>query len=134
MSALQTWSRTKFINVGRCLEKARKKLAELVERDADRREIRIASDHMNELLYREEMLWLQRSRISWLKEGDRNTRFFHNRARWRAKKNKISKLRGPDGTVYSATKDLENLATDYFNDMFTADPTVDHSRVTRLFQ
>ncbi len=42
MSALQTWSRTKFRNVGRCLEKARKKLAELVERDADRREIRIA--------------------------------------------------------------------------------------------
>jgi hypothetical protein len=34
---------------------------------------------MDELLYREEMLWLRRSRITWLKEGDRNTNFFHRR-------------------------------------------------------
>jgi hypothetical protein len=42
---------------------------------------------MDELLYREEMMWLQRSRISWLKEGDRNTTFFIGNQR--AKQRKI---------------------------------------------
>jgi hypothetical protein len=35
--------------------------------DGEPEEIRNISDHIDELLYREEMLWLQRSRIAWLR-------------------------------------------------------------------
>lgn len=113
MGALRTWSKVKFKNVGKELEKTRKQLAGLIERNADRKEIRQATDRMNELLYREEMLWLQRSRINWLKEGDCNTNFFNSRMVWRAKKNRITKIRVNDGTVYSTTKEMEQLATEY---------------------
>lgn len=113
MGALRTWSKVKFKNVGKELEKTRKQLAGLIERNADRKEIRQATDRMNELLYREEMLWLQRSRINWLKEGDRNTNFFNSRMVWRAKKNRITKIRVNDGNVYSTTKEMEQLATEY---------------------
>lgn len=134
MGALQSWSKVKFKNIGRELEKARKHLAMLMERNADSREIRQALDRMNELLYREEMLWLQRSRISWLKEGDRNTKFFHSKAVWRAKKNRISRLRASDGTIHNTATTMEKLATDYFKEIYKADPNLDQASVSQLFQ
>jgi hypothetical protein len=134
MLELQSWSKRKCKNVGREIEKCKKNLASLMEANTDLLAIHQASDRLNELLYREEMLWLQRSRINWLKEGDRNTRFFHSRAVWRAKKNKITKLRDSDGTVYKSAKDLERMATDYFRQVYHADPNLDHSKVTRLIQ
>jgi cell division septum initiation protein DivIVA len=65
---------------------------------ASRAEIQAIADSVDEVLYREEMMWLQRSRISWLKEGGHNTRFFHMQAKWHARKNKIRKLNRVDGS------------------------------------
>lgn len=134
MASLRSWSNRKIKNVGRELERARKRLSTLMEEGADSSAIRQASDQMNELLYREEMLWLQRSRVSWLKEGDRNTRFFHNRAVWRAKKNRIQKLRDNAGTIHSTTEAMEAMATEYFKAVYTADPNINPYIVTRLIQ
>ncbi|TYH10967.1 hypothetical protein ES288_A07G221000v1 [Gossypium darwinii] len=51
---------------------------------------------LGKLLDEEEKYWAQRSRIQWLKEGDRNTRFFHVRATNRRKKNNIARLKDMD--------------------------------------
>jgi hypothetical protein len=51
------------------------------------------SAEIDELLEKEEMRWRQRSRISWLLVGDRNTNYFHRRATWRQKKIKLRSYR-----------------------------------------
>jgi hypothetical protein len=84
---------------------------------------------LDEILYREEMMWQQQSQISWLKGGDRKTRFFHMQAKWRSRKNKIKKLKRADGSWCDAPNKLKSMAWDFFVDLFTADPEVCPRRV-----
>jgi hypothetical protein len=107
MNVLQAWSRKKFGNLLKELDKCRKELEHLMWLNTDRAAIRRVSDQMNELLYREEMLWMQRSRINWLTEGDRNTKFFHQKAIWRARKNRIKRLKDDNGTWKDDPPDME---------------------------
>ena len=47
------------------------------------------SKKMDELLQKQEIFWAQRSRINWLKHGNKNTKFFHAKATQRRNKNHI---------------------------------------------
>jgi hypothetical protein len=89
---------------------------------------------MDEILYREEMMWLQRSQIAWLREGDRNTKYFHRKAIARAKKNKNTKLASNDGQTTKDRKTMQDMATSFFKNLYTADPGVATGEVTYLFQ
>ncbi|CAM8931881.1 unnamed protein product [Rhodiola kirilowii] len=52
---------------------------------------------IDEWLIREESMWAQRSRVTWLSEGDNNTRFFHLKANARRRSNTISTLVDKEG-------------------------------------
>ena len=114
----------KFGNVIKEINKSRTQLEELLAMNADRKDIREASDRLNELLYREEMMWMQRSRVDWLKEGDRNTKFFHRRAKWRARKNRIKKLIDAAGAAHTDHATMAAMVSDYFSTLFTADNSI----------
>ncbi|XP_073367603.1 uncharacterized protein [Aegilops tauschii subsp. strangulata] len=134
MGKLHSWSNRKFGNATRELEKSRSRLEELMHMNTDRAELRRELDAMNELLYHEEMLWLQRLRIAWLKEGDRNTKFFHGKAVWRARKNRIKGLRDSHRVWQQEQSTMLKMAQQYFETMFAADPNIDPEEVIHLFQ
>jgi hypothetical protein len=116
----------------RNLKELREKLGRLHEANAPQADIRAATDEMNELLYREEMLWLQRSRIAWLREGDRNTKFFHQKSKWRARRNKVTKLRDVDGVIKTVPSEMERMSVSFFKSLYTRDPSVNGEVISNL--
>jgi hypothetical protein len=99
----------KFGSVTKELQKLRERIAVLSDQMSidQEEELERLRFRMDEILYREEMMWLQRSREAWLKEGDRNTKFFHMKAATRTKKNKITRLRKEDGNLTQDKNEME---------------------------
>lgn len=74
-----------------------------------------------ELYYGEEIMWRQRSRIEWLVAGDKNTKYFHQRASMRRRKNLIKCLTRLDGSVTSNQTEMENLAWEFYENIFSSE-------------
>jgi hypothetical protein len=68
------------------------------------------------------MMWLQRLQITWLKEGDRNTKYFHRKAAGRAKQNKIKQLKKDDGQLTNNTPEMADMMRSFFIKLYSADP------------
>ncbi|KAL9682765.1 hypothetical protein QQ045_014573 [Rhodiola kirilowii] len=58
------------------------------------------------------------SRADWLKEGDRNTRFFHQRANHRRMVNRIEKLISGEGEWITEEEEICGLIVKYYEDIF----------------
>nr|GMD77815.1 ribonuclease H [Ipomoea batatas] len=64
--------------------------------------------------------WKQRAKEHWYKEGDLNSKYFHNSVRSRRRRNRISQLRRDDGVLVSSEDDMGEVMVDYFTNLFTA--------------
>lgn len=72
------------------------------------------------LYEKEERVWWQNSRESWLRHGDGNTRFFHTATIIRRKRNYIGSLVKEDGTRVSSRKDIRKHLNCKFFDLFSS--------------
>ena len=73
----------------------------------------------------EEILWRQKSRITWLKEGERNTKFFHKSTIQRRMQNRIPHITNQQGAQTEQQEEIEQVLLDYFQSMQQEDHTVD---------
>jgi hypothetical protein len=79
------------------------------------------SDRILELNQRDEIMWQQRSRVQWLKVGDKNTKIIHLRASQRKKKNKILRLKKEDGSLTEDVKELETMTTNFYTNLYRSE-------------
>ncbi|XP_019163505.1 PREDICTED: uncharacterized protein LOC109159849 [Ipomoea nil] len=75
------------------------------------------ADELNMVLDQEEALWFQKSRMDWIRDGDRNTRFYHNSAMIRRNRNRIRFLK-PQGEWTDDPNILSTHIIGYFSSLF----------------
>jgi hypothetical protein len=121
---LHKWDKTVLKRTKNSLRGTQRELEKVVRQNmtpenlARQREL---SEEIEKLLEMEELHWAQRSRVNWLKYGDRNTNYFHNAASMRRKKNRIKKLIDDNGNAIEGTAYLNPLISDYFAGLFATE-------------
>lgn len=98
---------------------ALQKAEEAIARGSINRVTRLKRE-INDLLSKEEKMWKQRSRVLWLHEGDRNTRYFHSRATHRYWHNRIEALENPMGEKCVDENGIANILVDFYQNLFTS--------------
>jgi len=65
----------------------------------------------------EEISWRQKSRALWLKEGDKNTKFFHRLANSHLKFNQVDSL-SINGTISKNPTKFKEHIVQYYNNLY----------------
>jgi hypothetical protein len=88
--------------------------------DSERARIKEVSEELNKIWDMEETKARQRARERDIKEGDKNTKYFHAVASQR-RKTTIFSLDGPDGTV-ETNEETPDVASEYYKNLFKFEP------------
>ncbi|KAL2902408.1 hypothetical protein RDABS01_027490 [Bienertia sinuspersici] len=122
---LQSWNKEVFHNIFR---KKRELLARIegIQKNLsikhDRGLIKLESKlrkELDEVLYQEELLWYQKSRVNWICDGDRNTSFFHLSTITRRWKNRIVAIKDENGHWLQDQHEIKSHIVNYFDRLYT---------------
>ncbi|KAL2902361.1 hypothetical protein RDABS01_027443 [Bienertia sinuspersici] len=124
---LQAWNGEVFHNIFRKKKEllarisgAQKKLATGYDGALVKLESKLRRE-LDDILYQEELLWYQKSRVEWIRDGDRNTSFFHFstiKRRWR---NRIVAIKDNNDNWIYEPQNVKNHISNYFKELYTDD-------------
>lgn len=122
--ALKSWSRDTFGSIQRQINRLERRLKSIRSApvtDTSLAEERSIENQLCELFEREEIMARQRSRVDWLREGDRNTEFFQARAAARKRTNRIQRLVRDDGSLCDTQGQIKGLVQQFYEKLFTSE-------------
>ena len=131
--ALVDWSRVTFGASSHQLKAKHQVLHELYTSNVanNYHEIQRVKDEINTILYQDEIHWRQRSRSIWLRANDKNTKFFHQRASQRKRKNHINGIFDSRGNWCEDENNIARVAEDYFQWLFSSAHPSHNERVLK---
>ena len=136
-SQISTWKRLHRVNAEERIQLLRGKLDRAVCSAATTaQEKNLIMEDLNQAYVEEEMYWKQKSRVMWLRAGDRNTSYFHSITKARRNRMNLTFIQDDHGVIQRGHKNIAKVAEDYFQRLYssTADPSTHFSKVFQGFQ
>nr|XP_027118368.1 uncharacterized protein LOC113735569 [Coffea arabica] len=119
---LLQWSKQSFGNHTKAADDLWQRISRLqqgVLTDSIKAEISSLTTQLEELLDKQDIMWKQRSKAQWYREGDRNTAYFHGLASQRRKHNQIVGLFDNNGSWCQSQEGLESIIMEHFGTIFS---------------
>ncbi|XP_057803295.1 uncharacterized protein LOC131018600 [Salvia miltiorrhiza] len=122
---LKSWNKDTFGNYNVTLAEIQQDLSSLQENIDERgytddlfdQEVNLQARIGSVLLRKSEYL-RQQSRVSWLSDGDRNTRFFHSMVKWRRSNQNVKQLK-IDGVISEDPDVMATHVIHFYEDLFS---------------
>lgn len=73
---------------------------------------------LNQAYLEEETYWQQKSRVLWLRSGDRNISYFHAITKAKRVRNTINSIQDDHRVIFKGQKEVAGVAINYFDNLY----------------
>ncbi|KAJ6799570.1 uncharacterized protein M6B38_206310 [Iris pallida] len=118
---LNKWGKSNFGNIKLRIPILKSKLLDIRSMNPNPSNVleeRSLAQELNDLLHLEDTYWKQRAKRNWIRDGNRNTKYFHLCATARKRKNAIQNLQLEDGSWTNDHEAISNRLVDHFRKLF----------------
>lgn len=84
----------------------------------------VAQQNQEMALRRKEKFWSQKARCCWLKDGDKNTLFFHSVVKYRHNRSFIHAIKDGQGKWLHSQEEINKEGSDFFQKLFNSEGCV----------
>ncbi|KAJ1432549.1 Reverse transcriptase zinc-binding domain [Sesbania bispinosa] len=122
--SINNWQKRTFQNAGKEIPKLKARLAQLkntMTSEDTIEQIKSLKSKITQLWKQEEFYWGQRSRLKWLRWGDKNTKFFHSTTIQRRSRNRMVRVKDAQGNWVSGQEEIMKAAVNHFKGVYTSE-------------
>eukprot|EP00253_Pinus_taeda_P015705 PITA_15705 len=121
---IKKWNKEESGNITEDKKRLEQRMADLqqmdimegIEEERTQEEGRVLNQ-LEERRKQEEILWKQKSRVQWLREGERNTKFFHKEMVQHRQRNRIFSIKNQEGQRVIQHEEIEKVMVNHFKDI-----------------
>lgn len=84
-------------------------------------DIAVLKKDLHDLLEQENTRWMQTFKQLWLKDSDRNTKYFHASAKQRNQRSRMVRISDEGGCQWETEEDIGNAFLTYFGNLYTSE-------------